>query len=118
MSDKQFDWDAFNKVLQGSGNICAGARKDIENAVAAGKGVKPTRKLVCGQIWTDSDGSLFQIQANGSGKYILAHFDSQYAGCHAGGAYSITELQGKIESGVYAYQAKNFTEYLAKGGKV
>lgn len=39
---KDFDVDAFNKVLQASNNISVEARKDIEKAVKAGKGEKLT----------------------------------------------------------------------------
>lgn len=42
---KDFDVDAFNKVLQASSNISVEARKDIEKAIKAGKGEKLTFKI-------------------------------------------------------------------------
>lgn len=37
-NEKQFDFDAFNAVLQKSTAICANGRRDIDAAIKAGKG--------------------------------------------------------------------------------
>lgn len=74
--NKSFDFDKFNAVLQKSTNICSGARKDIEDAIRAGKGepVRPVAKA--GQVWLAVDGQEIRIMARVNGDYSYVVIDS------------------------------------------
>ena len=108
MSDKQFKWDEFNKVLQGSSNICAGARKDIENAIKAGRGDPAEPKL--GEVWVlEGDATPGMWVLNDSGRLIfmygLLSWDSPW------------EIPEARTRGAKT-RAKNVAAYLATGGKI
>lgn len=70
--NKNFDIDAFNKVLQASTNICAGGRADIAKAVAAGKGEKAQPALEAGQVWQAKGNCAVLVSQDGNGDMLLS----------------------------------------------
>lgn len=116
-SEREFDWDAFNTELQKSSNICSGARKDIERAVAAGKGDAPAPSFGHsneGEVWEvdtgfDKHKTVF-VQA-GFGKFAFIVLGT---GNRVFDAKPADEIKVKSARRL----AKNLQEYFTNGGKL
>lgn len=116
MSDvKQFDWDAFNEVLQGSAYICSGARKDIERAIAVGKD-KPKREVKAGQIY-DAGPS---VQRKINLRLIVLDVNRTLASVdlHDGRTVSGVNPVSYVADNSYSLVADSLAEYVAQGGKL
>lgn len=90
--NKNFDVDAFNKVLQASTNICAGGRADIAKAIAAGKGEKANPELSAGQVWQAKGNCAVLVSVSEKGEILLS--------CFRKGGFHILNQRGEA--------AKNF----------
>ena len=103
---ESFNWQAFQEVISKSGNICSGARQDIANAIAAGKG-EPTKPVPkAGQVW--QFGEQLRLLACGvDGKEIVINPNS---GSRSSARFG---WQYNIDTYNYKYVAGSIEEYYA-----
>jgi hypothetical protein len=108
----QFDFDAFNKVLQGSTAICARGKADIAKAVAAGKGGPEAVKPKIGQIWVAPDGKpLIATHSNKAQREFFTYL-------HSGGYCDYDTLDLCVQGASLTFAAKSLKEYLDAGGMI
>lgn len=116
-SVSEFNWDKFNEELSKSTNICAGAKKDIKEAVATalGKALNPQPEK--GQVWRRSTGELVQIQSVTDSEYVLADINN-IPGNRWGDPRTLTQIHNKFKRDGWVFCAYSLKEYLANGGEL